>query len=156
MVFGSGLLYQRSFDFGGGLITYQLMEEFDIESYEIADMLKNKAMISVDSDDRDSYEIVKGDKALYFNKNRVKQVILGMLDELVEEIHACYTLSKVRVPDHIPLYITGGGIANIRGAKERLSDVIGVSVETLAPDLPFLDKPENSSYFAVLNYALNN
>ncbi len=156
MVFGEGLLYQRSFDFGGGHITYQLMEDFNIESYDIADKLKNKSNISVDADESESYEVIKGDKAYYFNKNKAKQVVLDMLDELIDEIHTCYTQSRVNVPEHIPLYITGSGITHIRGAKERLSDVLGVAVEMLAPDLPFLDKPENSSYLSVLAYALKN
>ena len=156
MVFGEGLLYQRSFEFGGAHITCALMEELNIDSYEIADKLKNKATISVDANESEHYEIVKGDKAYYFNKNKVKQVIVEMLDELIDEIHASYTQSRVNVPEHIPLYITGGGITHIRGAKERLSDVLGVSMETIAPDLPFLDKPENSSYLSVLAYALKN
>lgn len=150
---GDGILYQRSFDFGGGFITAALTEAFDID-FDLAEKLKRKATISVVSSDSDNYEIIHGDEGLYFNKNKVKQTILESLDKLAEEIGVSISNSKINLPEYASLMITGGGVCNLRGAKERLSDMLNMVVETVVPNLPFMDKPTCSSYLSVLNLAL--
>lgn len=151
---GDGILYQRSFDFGGGMITASLSETFDID-FEVAEKLKRKATISVTNGETDSYEIISGDEGLYFNKNTVKEIILRSIDTLAEEIDNCLTNSRINVPDYAHILVTGGGISYLRGAKERLSNMLNKVVETVAPALPFMDKPINSSYLSILNLALD-
>ncbi|MBO7186868.1 MAG: pilus assembly protein PilM [Clostridia bacterium] len=150
---GDGILYQRSFDNGGGLITSALSRYYDIE-FEIAEKLKRKATISVNATETDSYEIVHGDRGLYFNKNEVKKVILDALDNLSQDIDDCIRNSRLELPEYVPLLITGGGIAYLRGANERLSTRLNAVVETVVPSVPLFDKPNNSSYLSVLNLAL--
>ena len=153
IVQGDGILYQRSFDFGGGFITAELTEAFAID-FDLAEKLKRKATISVVSSDSDNYEIIHGDHGLYFNKNEVKKVILSALDDISQNIDECIRNSRIDLPEYIPLLVTGGGISYLRGAKERISDRLNLVVDMVVPSVPLFDKPNNSSYLAVLNLAL--
>ena len=55
----------------------------------------------------------------------------------------------------MPLSITGGGIAYIRGAKEHVSGRLNMAVEVLAPSVPLMDKPIRSSILSLLDLAIN-
>lgn len=150
---GDGILYQSTFDNGGGFITSKLTTYYDIP-FEVAEKLKRKATVSVNAKENDSYEIIHGDHGLYFNKNEVKKVILSALDDISQNIDECIRNSRIDLPEYIPLLVTGGGISYLRGAKERISDRLNLVVDMVVPSVPLFDKPNNSSYLAVLNLAL--
>ena len=152
---GDGILYQRSFDMGGGMITAALTEAFNVP-FDIAEKVKRKASLSIDAKDGDVYEIVSGDDVMYFNINKVKRIVNANLDKLAEEIDASFKKTRMEFPEYLPLLLTGGGITYLRGAKERLSSRLNMNVEVIYPDLPLYDKPINSSMLSVLNLALEN
>ena len=153
LVQGDGILYQRSFDYGGGFITAGLTERFDAD-FDVAEKLKRKVTLSIDASSDDVYEVINGDECVYFNKNKVKTTILSSLDKLAEEIDTCFKNTRINIPEYLPLLITGGGVCFLRGAKEHLSNRLNVIVDTVSPNIPLYDTPINSSYLSVLNLAL--
>ena len=50
--------------------------------------------------------------------------------------------------------MTGGGIADIRGVREYLSQRLGRNVEIIAPALPYYNQAAQSSLFGLLDMAL--
>ena len=55
--------------------------------------------------------------------------------------------------DYKPLYVSGDGLADIRGALEHVSKRINRVCEQLAPDLPYYNKPSMSSRIALVDMA---
>lgn len=55
--------------------------------------------------------------------------------------------------DFKPLYVTGEGLADIRGALEHISKRVSRVCEQLAPDLPYYNKPAMSSRIALVDLA---
>ena len=54
------------------------------------------------------------------------------------------------VPGYMEIYLTGEGIASIRGAKKYLSEQLGKNIEIITPKLPGFVKPEDASKASVL------
>ena len=80
--------------------------------------------------------------------------MLLSLDTLCEELSKGLEESNIVVPDYVPLYITGGGVTYIRGAKEHVASRLGMMVEVLSPKVPMMDKPTESTVLSLLDIAL--
>ena len=149
---GDGILYENAFNFGGGYITAGLTQRFSI-SFEVAEKLKRKTNLSCISSGS-TLDVIDGENGEYYPVNDVKDSIKYSLDELCENIANSFEQSGYVIPEYVPLYITGGGITYIRGAKEHLANRLGMSVEVVAPKVPLMDKPIESTVLSLLDLAL--
>ena len=70
-------------------------------------------------------------------------VFADIFGEILKEIES-------DVPGYMEVYLTGEGIASIRGAKKYLSEQLGKNIEIITPKLPGFVKPEDSSKASVL------
>ena len=147
---GDGLLYQKSFAYGGGYITAAITEKFSME-FELAEKLKRKVNLSSVNG---VYYLIDGENGEYYAVEDVKKAVLHSLDGLCESISNALESSGYVVPEYVPLMITGGGIAYIRGAKEHLSSRLGCAVEIIAPKVPLMDKPTESTALSLMELAL--
>lgn len=152
VVHGDGVLYQKSFDYGGGYITATLSNDCEID-FSSAEELKRAVNLCVLNED-DCYEIESyHDKVLKIGEVNAK--VSSCLDILCEELSGAMDSSGIDIPEYLPLLITGGGISYMRGAKEHISRRLNVAVKILAPKVPMLDKPTESSVLSLLDIALN-
>ncbi len=152
IVQGDGILYQKSFAYGGGYITAAITERLDID-FKVAEKLKKQVnLCSIDDDGK--YAILEADNGEYYRTEDVKCAVLASLDELCECIAEALYESKYVLPEYVSLMITGGGISFLRGAKEHVSGRINMIVDVVAPTVPMMDKPTNSSTLSLLNMLL--
>ncbi len=149
---GDGLMYQRSFPYGGGYITAAIVEKFGV-SFEVAEQLKRKVNLSCVTNSS-SFDVLDGDNGEFYPINDVKQAVFSSLETLCENISYSLEKSGFIIPDYVPLMITGGGISYIRGAKEHVSARLGSVVEIVAPKVPLMDKPTESTILSLLDLAL--
>ena len=75
------------------------------------------------------------------------------LDGICEAIGGFLDECSGRELDFKPLYVTGEGLADIRGALEHVSKRVSRVCEMLAPDLPYYNKPAMSSRIALTDLA---
>ncbi|MDY6023535.1 MAG: pilus assembly protein PilM [Candidatus Borkfalkiaceae bacterium] len=152
IVQGDGLLYQKSFDFGGGFITADISEKFELD-FEKAEAVKRKVNICSLSAGG-AYALIENDGE-YYNSNEIKNSVIDSLDSLCENLEKAFDESGYILPDYVTLSITGGGISFIRGAKEHIAGRLAMNVEIIAPKVPLMDKPTESSALSLMNMALN-
>ena len=146
---GDGIVLQKSFTFGGGYISACISERLGT-SFETSEIIKRKVNLSL-LPSNTSFDLIDGEDG-YYDANEVKEIVLSSLDVLCENIAS--VVDSVNLPDYVPLMITGGGISYLRGAKEFVSNRLGMSVEIIAPSVPLLNKPELSSMLSLLDCAL--
>jgi len=149
---GDGLLYQKSFSYGGGYITAAITENLSID-FEIAEKLKRQISLS-SLPTPSGYNVLDGENGQYYNTEEVKNIVVRSLDTLCEEISECMESSGYNIPEYVPIMITGGGISYVRGAKEHLSGRLGAIVEILAPKVPLMDQPTESTVLSLMELAL--
>lgn len=152
IVQGDGILFQKSFDYGGGYISASISEQFSID-YDAAENLKKKISLST-CPKNGNYEVITNEEGQYFNAEELKNTILASLDRLCEEIANSIEQSGYTIPEYVSLMITGGGISFLRGAKEHVAGRLNMPVEIIKPRVPLMEKPTESSVLSLLDIAL--
>ena len=153
IVRGDGLLYIKTIPLGGGHISADLSECLHI-GFREAESLKRKIELSLDVTEDDHYEIISGDQAKSFESIMVHEIVAARLEQLADYIKNCISECPYPYPEYIPVYLTGGGVCYLRGAKEFLAKYLEKPIELAVPSIPQISKPHLSSVYGLLDYAL--
>ncbi len=151
---GDGIIMQKTFDYGGGYITGLFAERFELD-FADAEKLKRKVNLSARRS-ADSFETIDENSNRYLNYLEIKETAKLSLDTLCENIAETIQNFGYVLPDYVPLLITGGGISFIRGAKEHVSNRLGYMVEVIAPKVPMLNSPIESSFLSLCDVVLEH
>lgn len=151
LVLGSGLKELKSFSLGGGFITADLARILDI-SFDEAEELKRKAILTLKPNGVDAYELASGKK---FGIKNVNEIILSRIDKILEMIGKCIDSFEMELPDYIPITLTGGGLNYIEGIRDYFRRVLNRSVVFVTPKALLFNRPDLSSSISLLNMAIN-
>lgn len=153
VVRGKGLLMLNSFSLGGGHVMADLAECLNI-SFNDAEQLKRKIVLSLSPSDKDFYEVVQAGATKQVPIKMANEIVMARLDMICTCIQKCISLYAQETADYIPLFLTGGGICYIKGAKDYIAKKLGRNVELVFPPLPELNKPNYSSILGLLNFGI--
>lgn len=153
LVRGDGLLFMNSFSLGGGYVTADLSEVVKI-NFASAERLKRKLDLSWNPKEKDTYEIQLGDYISPVDASLANSVAEDRILMIAEYIAKCMDRCEFDFPEYIPVYLTGGGLNFIKGAKDILSKRLGRKVELISPSLPSITRPDYSSEIGLLDLAL--
>ena len=148
---GSGLKDMRSFSSGGGFITSDLSRLLEIP-FEEAESLKRDAILSLKPSGAEYYMTESGKK---FTIKNVNEIICSRIDKIIELINKCIDSFEIKLPDYVPIYLTGGGLNYFEGIKEYFRRVFSRRVELIAPRDLMYRKPDLSSSVGLLHMAIN-
>lgn len=152
---GEGLVSLTAYPIGGGYITGDLCEEFNI-TYRDAEKLKSQMVISVKTGREACYDLVTPTGVERINLMQANRIAIDRVSEIGRAINACVQSHSTEFITYLPSYLTGVGITKLKGAKDYLSKCIGRNIAVGVPDIPGQDKPDNSAIFGILNFALKN
>ena len=155
LIRGDGLLSLSAFSIGGGHITGDLSQVLDLKFTE-AEKLKRKVVLSLDASDDDFYETVVDGVMTPFPAKMVNEIVEDRLSLIAGTINKILHSVRVTYPDYLPIYLTGGGISYLKGAKDYLAKSIGKNVEIVVPPVQELNSPHYSSLLGLLDLALEN
>ena len=154
ILLGNGVLVQETFWAGKGQIAVLLMEKFSLP-YEAALALVGKANLFSKNEVGKTEFIYRGVAYEYSPEELAETVRVG-LDSICERVSAFLEVNTDRELDYKPLYITGEGISEIRGAVEHVSKRLNRICEVLVPNLPYYNKPAMSSRIALADMAYDD
>ena len=158
IVYGNGIVHEKSFDCGLGTILVSLMEELNID-YALAEEILAAANVSGGSVPKELVWTSERGEASFpvWQINEIVKCGLDVLCENVEKFFAeNYREKAATVLAVNPISVTGEGIGGIAGAAEHISKRINRLTEIVSPDLPYYDKPVFSSRMALLHMALSD
>ena len=123
---GDALMFLKTIDMGGGNISADLAMGLDISLKEAEEKIKRGYSFGVETSG-ETYDLpgVEGQKPRSFSRQEVSDIILPRVDEIAEEIHQTLEESGIRLGQWSKIYLTGGGIAFNKGAKEYLGSKLG-------------------------------
>lgn len=154
LVRGEGLLHLKSYPLGGAHLTTDLFEILEIDNFKDAELLKRRIDLNLQPEDNDTYDIRKQGEIKSFNMKFCNRIVTARLRDFVKILEKAFSECQYDFPEDIVIYLTGNGISHIRGAKEYLTEKLGVEVRLVLPPVPQLNKPQFSSSIGVLNYAV--
>lgn len=150
---GKGLVRMNSFSLGGGHIMADIVEGLNLTVNQ-AENLKRRVVLSLKTSPTDVYEIFDNK---YCNIKKIKaepanQIVSERLDMFASFLKKC--LDDCKEISQFPIFLTGGGVSYIKGAREYISEKLGRYIMLIKPEQVEFDRPENSSTAGVLAYAL--
>ena len=151
---GDGLTSLNAFSVGGGHITGDLCQILKI-GFGQAETLKRKVVLSLDVTDSDFYEINSNNAMVPVSAKLANEIVEARLDMIASLINRCLAKIKDETDSYMPIYLTGGGICYLKGAKDYLSKSIARNIEVVSPNVPQLNRPHFSSVLGLLDIALN-
>ncbi len=153
---GDGLLGLTSFARGGGFITNDLSEAFNLSMNE-ADRLKKQIVLSLKGKQNDFYELTldegRVDKILL---NSANEVVSYRIEELAQVISKCIQMYSREYLTYLPIYLTGAGLSKIKGGRDYLAKCLGKNINYGLAPLPGKDKPELASILSLVSSALQS
>lgn len=153
-VYGKGLMALNSFPIGGGHITADLAETFNL-SFSSAESLKNDIILSLNSRRVDNYEVSTEDEIVRVPISVANDTVLNRINMIGTLINKCLKQNQEENLEINSVYLTGSGLSYINGSREYLSKRLGKDVIILVPSMPSMAKPHFSSSLSVLYVALN-
>lgn len=143
---GEGIIDMKSFSLGGAHIAADICEALDVD-FEAALLAKQLVDLNLNySEDailvNNSNGIIKASDAEEIAKEK-----LDVFADIIGNVLSDY---DDILPSNMKIYLTGEGIAAMRGAKKYLSEQLGKNIEIITPKLPGFVKAEDSSKISLL------
>ncbi|MBS7262154.1 MAG: hypothetical protein KIG36_00900 [Eubacteriales bacterium] len=157
VVRGDGLLYHDFFPDGGENITKDLMARFN-EKFSRIENLKKQLVFGYNMGDAEFYEINDSHTGLpaKLTYKAVQDVAEKRVDAIAMQILKSLDTKECVIPTSVPIHVTGGGLAHIRGCAEYLTNRLGRQVIICVPKMPRLNKPQYSGAVGVMDMALHD
>ena len=156
LVKGDGLVSLTSFSRGGGFITNDLAEAFDLTMSE-ADRLKKQIVLSLKGRQNDYYDLTTDlGKSTKILLNEANEVVGYRIEELGEVIAKCLQVNNQQFSSYLPIYLTGGGISLLKGGRDYLAKCLGRNVTYGVPTLPGKERADLASIYSLVASALNS
>lgn len=151
---GEGLAKMLSFSIGGGHVTNDLSEAFDLTLGE-ADRLKRQIVLSLKGGNNDHYELTTDlGKVIRIPLNTANQVVGARLEGIAETIAQCVQMFSSQYIAYLPVYLTGAGVSQIKGGRDYLAKCLGRNISYGVPPLPGKEKAHNASIYSLVAAAL--
>jgi cell division protein FtsA len=147
---GDGLVFHENIPVGGGTITKDTSLILDMPETE-AEMLKRKLVLGIHHGETvKQWRLASHDSIVDAQEIAETRVwdISGRIADILEHIGVTYD-------GQTGLFLTGGGLGQLRGAKDILSAQIGQIVKYYAHTSPLLGGPTYTTAAGSLFYALN-
>lgn len=149
---GDGLVSLKSFAVGSGHISADLSQCLNL-TFDEAEQLRKQLILTVVPSDTDEYEISKNGVQTPIKMKDANQITNDRLEMMGALIRKCLTKDNQELPP-VPFYLTGGGISYTKGAKDILSNYLGVNLSLLYPKDVHLAKPHYSTVLGLLDKAI--
>lgn len=154
LVKGDGLLSLSSFSVGGGHIAANIYQRLNIP-YKAAAEIQSKIDLNLVYSDEEYHEVQEdGEVVCRASAADVNLLTYEVLDYMADLIKKSIELSGAGLSPYAEIFLTGGGISELRGAKEFLSATLEKPIEILTPGVPRLNRPFYSSTVGLLNVAV--
>lgn len=151
---GEGLEKMYAFSLGGGHITNDLSEAFDLAIGE-ADRLKKQVVLSLKGGNGDYYELTNDQgKVIKISLSEANGVVAARIENIGEYIAQCIQNYSSQYISYLPTYLTGSGVSQIKGGRDYLAKCLGRNITYGVPPLPGKDKPQNASIYSLVAAAL--
>lgn len=152
---GDGLLYLGSFSVGGANISADISEYLNIPYDEAVD-IKNNLDLNLVPTENDYYKVPYDGFYYHVPYQDIYDLVYDRLDVVGTYIKKAIEMCEFDFPQYLPIYLTGGGISYLRGAREYLSKLLNRPIEIAVPKSATFDKPEYASLMGLLNVASKN
>ena len=152
IVVGDGIVCMRSFSLGGGHIVADICEMLNVP-FGVAQEIKQRALLAGKPSETEEI-VINADKKYAVSALGVYEIVDRKIRQIAKMIVKSLNSSTYEKPEKIRINLTGGGISYIKGARERLFELLGKDVTIREPKIPLMNEPNKSAVLGLLDLAL--
>lgn len=146
----SALISCSSIDVGGAHFSGDLAFGLKIPA-DSAEDIKRRYVYSLDY--QDSIDTIRvGGGTLRIEHEAIQYIVESRTDELAKLIINAVETMGLKLCEGFPVYLTGGGVALMRGSGEYLGKCLSTPVEVRMRWMPRLSSPNYTSAFGVMDF----
>lgn len=145
---GEGLVYHENLPFGGSTVTKDISLLLNIPTEE-ADKLKRQLSLGIHRGE------VIGDRLGVDLIMEAQEIAESRVWDMSTRIADALNNIGISYDGQTGIYLTGGGMGLLRGAKDILSSAVGKIVKIYSHQSPLIGGPAYSTAAGALYYALN-
>ena len=146
---GDALVYHKVIPIGGAHITVDLTYGLEVPM-AVAEQIKRNYIFGMPGGDNIEAMLDNG-RTESFERDAVARVLEPRVDEIAEEIRKNLDESGVRLGSWSNVYLTGGGLALMRGGREYLASQLERPVRAPSPKAAKLNSPIYSSSLGLMD-----
>lgn len=146
---GDGLLDLKSFNIGGYDIENAVSSVYGVDN-RAAVTAKENVCLNLDYQP-DEVLVISGGVQVY--SSAVKEIVEACLSDIAVSISGVMKEYNDYLPQYLPVYISGDGVLNVRGARNYLALTLKRKLEIVTPKIPGFVTPSDSSRIALLQIA---
>ncbi len=152
VVEGDAITYHAVLPVGGGQVTAALAESLEI-GMEEAETIKRTFIFTPDEYDQQSNPEVRFEdgSVVTFPRQFVQKTVESVTDDLVDMIDETLRDAADKVSARTLIYLTGGGLVNMRGSKEYLSEKLSRPVKIPTVRATRLNNPRFASSLGLMD-----
>ncbi len=152
VVEGDAVTFHAVLPIGGGDITADLAQALEI-SMDEAEAIKRDYIFTPDEFDVQSDPEVRMEdgSVVTFPRAFVSQTVEAVTDELIDDILETFRFADEYIAARSQVYITGGGLVNMRGSKEYLAEKLKRPVRIPVVKAARLNNPRFSSSLGLMD-----
>ncbi len=149
------VIAHRNLPVGGFHITSDIMSFLDKDIYT-AELIKRNAAVGMDSLGLNKIMLdgQSGSK-IQFPLDKTQDLITNRLYEIMSVVQGDASRNGVEINNRCGVYITGGGIARMQGARGMCSKMIEENINILKPSRPIQANEQYTSVCAAMDYILD-
>lgn len=152
VVEGDAITYHAVLPMGGGRLAAALAEALEIGMEEAESIKRNYIFMPDEFDAQKDPEVRFEDGSVVtFPREFVRETIEAETDELIDMINETLKDAADKVASRSQIYLTGGGLVNMRGSKEYLSEKLDRPVKIPVVRAARLNNPRFSSSLGLMD-----
>lgn len=151
---GDGILHNMAFSLGSGHVAAKLYQELGIP-YSHACALLKKINMNLQFEKDSKYSVMMNGAEYKYDVTEVNEVCFEVIQSIGNAVNKALSMSKTEIPQHVPMLVTGSGIASVIGARELLEAITKRPIGVVAPTLTELSGMEYSSLASLVLYGLS-
>ncbi len=157
VVEGDAITYHAMLPIGGGHITSALAEALEI-GMEEAEIIKRNYIFMPDEFDAESDPEVRFEdgSVVTFPREFVRDTVENVTDELIGMIQETLQDANDKLAARSQVYLTGGGLVNMRGSKEYLAEKLERPVKIPVVRAARLNNPRFSSSLGLMDLVFDS
>ena len=157
VVYGDAIVYNKTIHAGGVHIASDLSIVLNI-SVDMAEKIKRRFSFGLETNGSKLYDYVKNEAGRLekFSHTLVSEVIEARVEHLCQLITGVLEQSPLPIVRRTRIYMSGGGIAMMKGARDILEKQLKRQVRISHVDAPQLSTPNYYTALALLDYVFES
>lgn len=148
-----GLIIHDNIPLGGYHIASDIMVKLN-KDRDTAELIKRNCSIGMDNIGVNKILLDEENNRVAVPIAETQEVVERRVDEIVEIMVQMVNKTGMVLDNRVAIYLTGGGIATIKGIREYITRRLGLTVKVFKPARPILATSMQTSICAALEYTI--